>query len=151
MSQRILGLSCTTGWRHRLPRALVFAAVSGLAFGVDMSVLAVLVHGLGWPGLVSRIVSIVSATSSSWFVNRHATFAARAGPGWGREWARYLAVNAIGMGLNYGIYALIVAGTVFGKTHPLWAVVPGGVLAMGLNYGLTRRWVFVAGRLSSHR
>ena len=151
MIARIPGLFCTRHRPHRLPRVLVFAAVSGLAFGVDMSVLAVLVHGLGWPGLVSRIVSIVSATSSSWFVNRHATFAARAGPGWGREWLRYLAVNAIGMGLNYGIYALIVAGTVFGKTHPLLAVVPGGVLAMGLNYGLTRRWVFVAGRLSSHR
>ena len=135
----------------RLPRALVFAAVSGLAFGVDMGVLAVLVHGLGWPGLVSRAVSILAATSSSWFVNRHATFSTRAGAGWGREWLRYLAVNALGMTLNYGIYAWLVAATAFGTAHPLLTVLPGGVLAMALNYGLTRRWVFVNATLSSHR
>lgn len=138
---------------RRLPRAapaLAFAVVSGLAFGVDMAVLAVLVHGLGWPGLASRGASIVAATSGSWFIHRHATFSGRARRPWLREWLHYLAVNAIGMTLNYGCYALIVATSAFGPAHPLLAVIPGGVLAMGLNYALASRWVFVS-RLSSHR
>ncbi|RJS93285.1 GtrA family protein [Salinisphaera sp. Q1T1-3] len=148
-------MACDLSWCARLARRIhrpaLFAAVGGVAFGVDMTVLGGLVHGLGLAPAIARGLSILAALSVAWYINRRVTFAAAGGGGHLGEWLSYLAVNALGMGLNYGIYVAIVSLTRLGAAHPLLSVVPGGVLALGVNYGLASRLIFRTGEVSSHR
>lgn len=133
--------SILAGLRARMPW-LLFAAVGGIAFGVDMVVLAVGVYGLGLAPAHARLISIPIAASAAWIINRRITF-----PGQRRtrrlfEWLRYLLANTGNLAINYGGYAAIVTFTAVGAAHPLISIIPGAFTGLCLNYWLASRWVF---------
>lgn len=132
-------------------RWLTFCAAGLVAFGVDMSVLGALVHGLGVGPARARLVSIPLAASTAWFINRRLTFASGDNPARWRQWLRYLAVNMVNVTVNYGCYLGLVSLTAAGAAHPLASVVPGALIGLWINYRLAGRWVFRDPNLSSGR
>ncbi|MGB7755128.1 MAG: GtrA family protein [Salinisphaera sp.] len=125
-----------------LRRWLSFGAAGMVAFGVDMGVLGVLVHGLGMVALRARLISIPMAASTAWMINRRFTFVSGDDRARWHQWLRYLAVNTINVSVNYGGYVGLVSATAIGAAHPLISVVPGALLGLWGNYLLAGRWVF---------
>lgn len=134
-----------------LRRWLAFGAAGLMAFGVDMGVLGVLVHGLGMAPLRGRLVSIPLAASTAWFMNRRFTFVSGDERARWQQWLRYLAVNMVNVVVNYGCYLGLVSATAIGAAHPLASVVPGALVGLWGNYLLAGRWVFRDPNLSSGR
>ncbi|WP_109993182.1 GtrA family protein [Salinisphaera sp. LB1] len=134
-----------------LRRWLSFALAGLTAFGVDMSVLGMLVHGLEMAPLRARLISIPLAASTAWLINRRFTFVSGDDRARWHQWLRYLAVNTVNVIVNYGCYLGLVSATAIGAAHPLLSVVPGALVGLWGNYLLAGRWVFRDPNLSSGR
>ncbi len=117
---------------------LRFGIMGTVGYAVDVAVLYLAV-ALGAGPLLGRVPAYLAAATTTYALNRRFTFG-RSGHAGGRGWALFLVLNLGGFALNYGAYALLVhAGT------PLAVAVAGGALAgMGLNFSLSRRFVFGA-------
>ena len=123
---------------------LRFGAVGTAGFVVDSAVLLLaLAAGLG--PYVGRMVSYLAAASANWALNRAWTFRGHAAPqpmlG---QWGRFLAVNLSGFAVNYGVYALLVAGVPLVAANPVLGVAAGSLAGMAGNFVLSRRYVFGA-------
>ena len=117
-----------------------FLLVGTVGFVVDATVLLLLTRGLGVSPVWGRIPSLLIAITTTWWLHRHFTFAwaQRVKPS-GREWLRFALVNGVGNGANFALYWILVAG--FGW-RILIALTVSSVVAAGINYGMTARWVF---------
>ena len=117
-----------------------FATVGALGFVVDSSVLyAGLAAGLTL--LSGRMVSFLTAATFTWYCNRRFTFRS-AGRDYAREWLRYLIANAVGGGVNLGVYAALVTAVRAIAAMPVIAVAAGSISGLIFNFALSRALVF---------
>ena len=91
---------------------------------------------------VSRLFSYLFAATITWWLNRRFTFAACTAAGWQAQWLRYLVVNAVGGGVNYGVYALAVFLSVFVRDHLYLGVAAGSAVGLAVNFTASRFLVF---------
>lgn len=134
--------------RRHLPPARIAAAtqffrfgvVGTLGFVVDTAVVYATRPGLGlyWGGAVAYL----AAATTTWAVNRLWTFRAATKANALRQWALFLAANALGFLLNRGTYALLVTLWEAAWKEPVIAVAAGSIAGMALNFHLSRRIVF---------
>lgn len=129
---------------HRLfrsvPELARFLIVGGVGFVVDAAVLLLLVDIGRLSPLVSRLPSFLVAVTVTWALHRRFTFAGAPRSGsLLRQWLRFTFANALGNALNLGVYGLLVGG--FGVA-PLWSLGVASVVAAGVNYAASARWVF---------
>ncbi len=115
-----------------------FVVAGGLAFLVDVGVLALLRNALGVYG--ARVVSFWAAATLTWLVNRNLSFAGRKASGsMLSEYLRYLLLMLGGGLANLAVYSLLA--WCFVQT-PLWLTVYvacGTLAGMGINYlGMSR-------------
>jgi putative flippase GtrA len=75
-------------------------------------------------------------------LNRRYTFGNRRGDRLIREWLRFLAANAAGGLINYGVYAVLVSASEFVSTWPIIGVGAGSLAGLIANFLLSRRFVF---------
>ncbi len=118
-----------------------FTIVGALGFLVDAGVLHLLVAGAGGDLYASRLLSFLAAASFTWAMNRRFTF----GSGdrrTGRQWARFVAVNAVGGGINYGVYAALVATVPAVAGLPVLGVAAGSLAGLAVNFTGSRTLVF---------
>jgi putative flippase GtrA len=102
--------------------------------------LVLLVHGARVSPIWARIPSLLIAITATWWLHRHFTFAwARRNAASSREWLRFVLANAVGNGINLCIYWTLIAS--FGWSI-LAALTLASVVAVGINYGVSARWVF---------
>lgn len=127
-----------------LPPALVeflkFGTVGAIGFVFDTGTVYALYGGLGLIG--AGIAAYVVAATCTWLLNRLWTFRGRGGQSAGRQWALFLAANAVGFTLNRGTFALAVTYLAVAARYPVLAVAAGTVAGMGVNFFLSRRIVF---------
>jgi putative flippase GtrA len=138
----------TWATRLRSSRFLRFAIVGAAGFVVDESVLAVLTKLFGMDPFSARGVSIVTAMTFTWWGNRNLTFRAHAAAGiaaTAREWARFVAANAVGAVINYGTYALLVRFAPSPLNNAFVAAAVGVCVGLLFNFTLSKRLVFRAG------
>ena len=121
---------------------LRFAMVGVAGFGVDSGCLYLVVHELGGGLYAGRLVSYLSAASFTWALNRRYTFGNRRGDRLTREWLRFLAANAAGGLINYGVYAVLVSASELVSTWPVIGVGAGSLAGLIANFLLSRRFVF---------
>lgn len=121
---------------------LRFAMVGVAGFGVDSGCLYLVVHELGGGLYAGRLVSYLSAASFTWALNRRYTFGSRRSDRLTREWLRFLAANAAGGLINYGVYAVLVSASEFVSTWPIIGVGAGSLAGLIANFLLSRRFVF---------
>jgi putative flippase GtrA len=119
-----------------------FTMVGVVGFIVDATVLYLCLHGLGLGLYSGRLVSYLVAASTTWYLNRTLTFGDRSPPG--RQWARFIATNAIGALVNYGSYSAIVTLLPTGPFVPLLGVALGAIAGVGFNFTASRLYVFRA-------
>jgi putative flippase GtrA len=129
--------------RHLSDEALQilrFLVVGAVGFLVDAAALLLLVHGVRVSPIWARIPSLLIAITTTWWLHRHFTFAwARLNAASSREWLRFVFANAVGNGINLCIYWTLIAS--FGWSI-LAALTLASVVAAGINYGVSARWVF---------
>jgi putative flippase GtrA len=125
--------------RHAL-QMVRFLLVGAVGFVVDATILLLLTHELGVSPVWGRIPSLFIAITTTWWLHRHFTFAwAREVKPSAREWLRFALVNGAGNGANLALYWLLIGWFGWGI---LIALTVSSVVAAGINYGMTARWVF---------
>jgi putative flippase GtrA len=118
---------------------LGFLASGIVAFVVDASVLALMVHGAGLDAYVSRLLAIAVAMVAGWLAHRRWTFRVEAPPGWA-EFARFALSASSAAAINYGLYALLI--TFVPAPTPLPALVIASAATMLYSYVAMRYAVF---------
>ena len=120
---------------------LLFAIAGGAGFIVDTGVLYALKGSLGLYG--ARVVSFVCAVATTWIINRSVAFRAQQSdvPMW-REFLHYLAAMILGGGVNYAVYAALVATVPLVAAQPVLGVAAGVLAGMFVNFFLADKLVF---------
>ncbi|MBV9783649.1 MAG: GtrA family protein [Acidisphaera sp.] len=118
---------------------LRFGTVGLVGFCFDTATVYALRAPLGLYG--AGLVAYFVAATVNWALNRAWTFPRTEGRAhW--QWARFLGANSCGFVLNRGTYALLIAGSAFCRSQPVWAVAAGAAAGMFVNFALSRRLVF---------
>lgn len=121
---------------------LRFGAVGVAGFVVDASVLLAVLTFTPIGPYAGRVISFLCAATVTWALNRRFTFTgARIAPA-GSQWIRFVAVNAIGGAVNYGVYALCIARLGAEPPFPVLAVALGSIAGLAFNFTLSRTFVF---------
>jgi putative flippase GtrA len=123
-----------------LTQFLRFGVVGLAGFGIDTATVYALRHALGL--YAAGMVSYFVAATANWAFNRVWTFRGRSAAPAHRQWALFLAANSLGLALNRGTYAALIATTAVCSTYPVLAVAAGAVGGMFANFALSRRFVF---------
>jgi len=121
---------------------LRFAAVGVVGLFVDMAALTVALELLHLDVYSGRVVSYLAAATTTWALNRRFTFAPVVETSALRQWAKFLAANALGGLVNYGVYAAIVTFTALGAAWPVLGVAAGSIAGLAFNFTVSKRWVF---------
>jgi len=90
-----------------------------------------------------RVISYVLAASTTWALNACFTFGAAEGSRL-RQWGRFVLFNLGGGAVNYGVYAALIATMPLVAQMPLLAVAAGAVSGLGVNFVVSRKFVFTA-------
>ena len=121
---------------------LSFTLVGVLGFVVDALALYMAMGLLG-AGLYSgRLISYLTAATTTWALNRGYTFRSRRSQHRFAEWVRFLSANALGGLVNYGTYAFLITTYPFAATHPVLGVAAGSLAGLVINFSLSRAVVF---------
>lgn len=130
---------------RRLPPFLSFALIGALGFLVDIAVLALAIEALGLGPYAGRALSFAVTVTFTWAMNRYLTFGDRRARGLGgaaREWARFVAANALGLAVNYGVYAALLNWASGLLANPYAAAGCGALAGLAFNYAASSRLVF---------
>jgi putative flippase GtrA len=133
-------------WLSKVP-ILRFGVIGALGMPVDWGVLQLCVHWGAGP-YWGRIISWLCAATFTWAGNRYFTFAdtrARTLTGTAREWARFLAANAVGGLVNVGLYSVLVRYAPPPFNDLTVALVLGVALGLVFNFTLSKTLVFRRG------
>jgi putative flippase GtrA len=123
-----------------LAQFLRFGTVGAFGFLVDTATVYATSGALGLYG--AGAVGYLIAASANWMLNRTWTFRGQGSGPAHRQWARFLAANALGFVLNRGAYFTLVTVSVVCATYPVLAVFAGSLSGMLVNFTLSRRLVF---------
>ena len=120
---------------------LRFGVVGACGFLVDTATVYALRGSLGLYG--AGMVSYLLAATSNWALNRMWTFRGQGSGPAHRQWARFMVANLAGFVLNRGTYAALVTWVPLCASQPVFAVAAGSIAGMFVNFGLSRRVVFI--------
>ena len=123
-----------------LAQFLRFGAVGVGGFCVDTATVYALRYQLGLYG--AGMAGYVVAASANWALNRAWTFRSRNRGIAHRQWALFLATNTLGLVLNRGTYAALIAASTLCVRYPVLAIAAGAVAGMFVNFTLARQVVF---------
>lgn len=119
-----------------------FGVVGVIGFVVDVGVVWLCLRLGGLDPYAARAVSFLVAATTTWALNRAFTFRGARPEAAHRQWAKFLAANAMGGVVNYGVYAALVGGVAFFAAVPEAAVAVGSLSGMGFNFTASRALVF---------
>ncbi|MCO6185535.1 GtrA family protein [Rhizobium sp. L1K21] len=106
-------------------RLFWFAFAGGAGFVVDAGILQLLLSFTPLGPFVARIVSIATAMSFTWFINRTFTFG-RSKRHPAAEGARYGFIGGLSALVNYGLYSLCLL-----CVPSIWPVIAVGISSLG--------------------
>lgn len=122
-----------------------FGLVGVAGFMVDAGVLTLMLRTTNAGPYLGRVVSFLCAATATWALNRAFTFRDHATHHTlGAQWLRFLAANAIGGCVNFGVYSLLVATVAVFSAMPVLAVAAGSLAGLVVNFTLSRTFVFAA-------
>lgn len=125
-----------------LPQFVRFGIVGCMGFVVDSGVLYASIYLLGTGFYTGRVLSYISAATATWYLNRVITFSQNNSNNLGAEWARFVACNAVGGGVNYGVYVAYLHFATHSVFTPVIGVALGSCASLCVNYWLSRQLVF---------
>ena len=121
--------------KRNSPRRQVkrFALTGAVGFAVDASILAVGI-ALGLPAWLARIPAVLAAVATTWRINREKTFRTSVPPSL-REFTTYLAAMSLGLGINGGLFLVML----WAGADPAVALVVASSAATVANFLTSRR------------
>ena len=138
--EAILSRTFTSARLAILRQFLRFGTVGAGGFVVDTGTVYAL---KGWVGLYfAGAVAYVVAATVNWALNRIWTFRGQGSGAMHRQWALFLAANALGFVLNRGTYFILITISSFCYAYPVVAIAAGVAVGMFLNFYLSRTVVF---------
>lgn len=94
-----------------------FCIVGLSSFVIDIGLLNLFLYGLGWPLLVSKTLSFLTAVGNGFYWNRRWTFRATEGDA-RKQYPKFVATNTVGLMLNLSIMTgVILLATKMGIIH----------------------------------
>lgn len=131
-----------SGRRTLLSQVIRFALVGAVGTLIDLSVIALLVDGLGvWFGW-ARLIGFLVAVTANFFNNDRFTFTGPREASTVVRWARFVATSSLGMVVNYSVsMALFLRVPLFAEWYPL-AAACGTIAGMGINFAGARLYAF---------
>lgn len=128
--------------RNIRQQLLRFLLVGGLAFVVDIAVMALLVYGFAVADsqqelIVCRMIAWAVAVTAAFFANAKVTFGASIKHS---RFFNYLLIQGLGGLINLGCYSVLILGLL--QDWPLVALVIGSALATISNFLLVRKFVY---------
>jgi len=127
--------------RHETLTALKFAAVGGVGFLTDITVLR-LTRLEGLSPFVGRAISLTCAMQVTFLINGLLVFGCLKAATWPRQWLGYMSTNGVGNLCNYLIFSGLVLSSLPVISRHGWALVIGSVTAYAINYLFVRLLVF---------
>jgi len=124
--------------RTLLPR---FLSVGGLGFLLDAGVFQIL-FSVGYGLLVSRVVSASLSITFTWYLNRCYVFQTRSINAVAPEYARYIAVQTVGLIVNFGIYLILISKFDVLRDLPVLALGCGALAALTFNFLGARHYAY---------
>jgi putative flippase GtrA len=119
---------------------LRFALIGTAGLAVDTGVLYLAMHGLGLDHYSGRLVSWLAAATFTWAMNRRFTFNDKR-PAL-KQWAAFLAANAVGGFINYAVYAALVATSPGAAAYPVIGIAAGSLAGLMFNFSASKWVVF---------
>jgi putative flippase GtrA len=128
--------------RREAVTALKFAAVGGLGFLTDISVLHLCLRVWSLTPFEGRAVSLACAMQVTFLINGLFVFRCLAWRSCGRQWLAYMGSNGLGNLINYAVFAGLVASRLPEVSRNGWALVISSTIAYAFNFLCTRFMVF---------
>ncbi len=126
-----------------LARQFVSFTLVGLAgLAVDAGLFMLLTRTFLWSIAPARTVSVCCMVLITWVLNRAVTFAEHRSPRRGPEFVRYAAVQASGLLVNIGVFALCLWLSPALRQAPLVPLVVGAAAGFAFNFVVMRTLVF---------
>jgi len=127
---------------HRLLLAqfIRFGIIGTLGFVWDTCIVYALAPPIGV--YAAGIVSYFIVASINWALNRAWTYRNASHGVRHRQLMMFLIANSVGLVLNRGTYALLIATLPICRIHLVIPVAAGGICGMFVNFFLSRRLVF---------
>lgn len=119
-----------------------FGVVGTIGFVVDAALLNALVFGAGLEFFAARIPSFLAAATTTFALNRAFTFRGAKVEPLHAQWAKFLAANAVGGAVNYGVSVGLEAAFLVVEAHPILAVAAGSIAGLFFNFTASKRLVF---------
>jgi putative flippase GtrA len=123
-----------------LRQFFVFGVIGTAGFVVDTSTLYLAMGFMGLDHYSGRVVSWFVAATFTWAMNRRFTFSDSRPPF--RQWLAFLASNAVGGLVNFGIYAAMVTFMPLVAEHPVIGVAVGAIAGLFFNFSASKYVVF---------
>lgn len=122
-----------------------FGVVGAFNAVLDIALFNWLHFSVGIGPLTSKTLAVVVAATSSYFMNRHWSFAHRARTGIRREYVLFIVLS--GIGLAIALACLGFTRYVLGRTDPVSLNIAANVIGLGLGtlwrFWSFKRWVFL--------
>lgn len=118
-----------------------FGVVGVLGFLVDAGTLY-LARWLGIGLIIGRVVSYLTAATSTWALNRRYTFTSREDHGPLREWVLFMISQLAGAVFNLGLYGWLVTSSSVVAAQPVIGVAAGSLAGMLVNFFVAKKFVF---------
>ena len=128
--------------RSEAATALKFAAVGGLGFLTDITVLHICLRVFRLTPFEGRAVSLACAMQVTFLINGLFVFRCLAWRSCSRQWLVYMGSNGVGNLINYVVFASLVASRLPAVSRTGWALVISSVIAYAINFLCARFVVF---------
>jgi putative flippase GtrA len=128
--------------RHGSSEFLLFSLVGVAGFFVDAGTLYFSSILLGLNPYLGRLVSYLAAATTTWQLNRRFTFPFADTRRPHRQWAKFVATNAIGGIVNYGVYVAIIINSPHTPATLMLAVAAGSLSGLVFNFFVSKHFVF---------
>ncbi|MGH7152414.1 MAG: GtrA family protein [Acetobacteraceae bacterium] len=119
---------------------LKFGTVGVFGFLADTAIVYSLRGAVGV--YAAGMISYLLVASANWALNRAWTFRGRGAGPRHRQWAKFMLTNLLGLVLNRGTYAVLIASFPLVHAQPVIAIATGAVAGMFVNFGVSRQVVF---------
>lgn len=119
-----------------------YVAVQIVTYGLDFGLFLLLVVYVGWAAVTANVLAKVLAGVSAFLAHRYFTFAVARAGGQARQAVLYVALWSLNVPLATGLLALFL---VLGAPAVIAKVV-SDVICVGLNYWVSRKYIFTGVR-----
>ncbi|MGV6816685.1 MAG: GtrA family protein [Thiotrichales bacterium] len=121
---------------------MLFSLVGIAGFFVDSGVLYVSCVLLEINPILGRLLSYFAAATTTWQLNRKLTFPFANADRPHRQWTKFIATNAVGGVVNYGVFVAIIINSSHTTAYLIFAVAAGSLSGLGFNFLISKYYVF---------